>query len=91
MMNAEVQEAVYIIKAYYKTCSREQICVAVSWNYNGGVTYPVALAALALEGVSWEDYINSQDYDPKVVNYIDELIHKWFPHHHPVYNPIVIA
>lgn len=84
MMNAAVQEAENLIKTYYKTCSREQVCVAVSWYYNGGVTYSVALAALALEGVSWEDYINSQDYDPKVVNYIDELIPKWFPHHHSI-------
>ena len=86
MMNVAVQEAVDLIKTHYNFCSREQVCVAVSWNYNGGVTYFVALAALALEGVSWEDYINSQDYDPKVANYIDEMIHKWFPD----YNPVVI-
>lgn len=79
-MNVFIQEAVNLIKTHYKTCSREQVCIAVSWYYNGGVTYPVALAALSLEGVSWEDYINSQDYDPKVVNYVYEVIHKWFPH-----------
>lgn len=79
-MNVAVQEAVDLIKTHYNFCSREQVCVAVSWYYNSGITYSVALAALALEGVSWEDYINSQNYDPKVVNYIDELIPKWFPH-----------
>lgn len=79
MMNVFVQGAVNVIKTYYGFCSREQVCVAVSWNYNGGVTNSVALAALALENVSWEDYINSQDYDPNVVNYIDEITYKWFP------------
>lgn len=79
MMNVFVQGAVNILKTYYGFCSREQVCIAVSWYYNGGVTNSVALAALALENVSWEDYINSQDYDPKVVNYIDEITYKWFP------------